>query len=124
MLSGFSLPDHATSSLSSHDHRLWRKSLWEGEQYQRKKYLDPGVSTSPARGSCNVAVEQCGGRDQIRKERSKEEGDFNKRRKTFVYLTINGQGCGAYMTIHRQRLLCPHVHQGIIINLKHQGHTN
>lgn len=43
-----------------------------------EKLLDPGVPTSPALNSCNVAVEQCGGRDQIRKERSKEEGAFNK----------------------------------------------
>lgn len=58
-----------------------------------EKLLDPGVPTSPALNSCNVAVEQCGGRDQIRKERSKEEGAFDQWWKTFVFLTINGQRC-------------------------------
>lgn len=86
--------------------------------------LNPGVPTSWALSSCTMAVEQCGGRDQIRKERSEEEGAFNKWRKTFVYLTINGQRCSVHMTNNRQRPPCPPLHQGVIINLKHQGHTN
>lgn len=57
--------------------------FWKREQSQWKT-SEIQVSLLPQ--LCNVAVEQCGGRDQIRKERSEEEGAFNKWR--FVRVCI------------------------------------
>lgn len=114
----------ASHSQTTPHHDCRHMTALEGEQYQWKSGKIQVSLLPPARNGCNVAVEQCGGRDQIRKEGSKEEGALNKWRKTFVYLTINGQRCGAYMSNNRQRRLCPSIHRGIIINMKRQGLAN
>lgn len=103
-------------------HRVEVKSLWNQNSIGGNRI--PGVLTSPALNRYSTAVEQCEGRDEIRKERSKEEGAFTNGQKTFVYLIINGQRYGVHMTSNRQRQPCPLLHQGIIINVKHQGHAN
>lgn len=65
-------------------HHCLRRTVGMGSSFSGRRtisgqmVLNPGVLTSPALSSSDMAVEQCGGRAHFRKERSKEEGGFHK----------------------------------------------
>lgn len=85
-----------------------------------KKRLNPGVSTSQTRNSCNVAVEQYRG-----KERQEAEGGFKKNgERCYVWLTIIGHSAVWSLT-NKDSPVAPStvLYQELIVNLKHQGHT-